>query len=212
MLSINNFTKSYHHRLILEIPELELQHGIFWLKGKNGSGKSTLLKAVAGVISFQGNIVLGQHTSLKKQPIAYRKLVNFAEAEPVFPEFLTGKEMVKLFSHAKEAPTGQDQRFVESMNLSSYINEPIGTYSSGMLKKLSLVLAFIGNPKLILLDEPMITVDLESLKILYQWIVEKHREQGVSFLLSSHQPLEVEGLASTKELLIEEQSVKFKAR
>ena len=120
--------------------------------------------------------------------------------------------MVKLFSHAKEAPIGQDERLMEGMKLNSYINEPIGTYSSGMLKKLSLVLAFIGNPKLVLLDEPMITIDLKSLKILYQWIVEKHREQGVSFLLSSHQPLEIEGLVPIKKLLIEEQSVKFQAR
>jgi ABC-2 type transport system ATP-binding protein len=135
--------------------------------------------------------------------------VNFAEAEPIFPEFLTGMEMIKLFISAKDAPVGQDKYFIESMKMKDYINEPLGTYSSGMLKKLSIVLAFMGNPKLILLDEPLITLDIESLKILYKWIDEKHRQEKVSFFLSSHQPLEIDEFNIANELLVEQQTVKF---
>jgi ABC-2 type transport system ATP-binding protein len=211
MLQFTEFQKSYGTFTVLRIETLLIKSGIFWVKGVNGSGKSTLLKAIAGIISFDGDIVLDQNISLKKQPTAYRKLVNFAEAEPIFPEFLTGMEMIKLFISAKDAPKGQDKYFIESMKMNDYINEPLGTYSSGMLKKLSIVLAFMGNPKIILLDEPLITLDIESLKILYKWIDEKHRQEKVSFFLSSHQPLEIGELNVPNGLLVEQQTVKFNA-
>jgi ABC-2 type transport system ATP-binding protein len=209
MLQLKEFKKTYGSSTVLKIDGLNVEPGIFWIKGVNGSGKSTLLKAIAGVISFDGDILLDKNISLKKQPVAYRRLVNFAEAEPIFPEFLTGMEMIRLFTEAKEAPSQQEKYFVESMGMRDYIKEPLGTYSSGMLKKLSLVLAFLGNPKIILLDEPLITLDLESLKVLYQWIEEKFSLDKVSFFLSSHQPLEPGKLNIKGELLVDQHTVKF---
>ncbi len=193
----------------LKIDELSVNPGIYWVKGVNGSGKSTLLKSIAGILSFEGDILLNNSISIKKQPVAYRKLVNFAEAEPIFPEFLTGKELIALFAQAKDAPPGQEQHYIETMQMQAYVNRPVGTYSSGMLKKLSLVLAFMGRPKLIMLDEPLITIDTISLKILNAWIAECYRQAGTSFLLSSHQALEHAELPIARELLVEGQTLKF---
>lgn len=209
MLHFVEFKKFYGNYPALTINDFNVGTGIYWIKGVNGSGKSTLLKSIAGILAFNGDIVLEDTISIKKQPVGYRKLVNFAEAEPLFPEFLTGMEMVKLFISAKSAPTGQEQYFIESMKMQSYVDRPIGTYSSGMLKKLSLVLAFLGNPKLILLDEPLITIDTESLKTLYSWIREQHKENGVSFMLSSHQALDMDEHLNAGELLVENQTLQF---
>lgn len=208
MLHFTRFEKSYANFPALKIDELDIKPGVYWVKGVNGSGKSTLLKSIAGILSSKGDILLDD-ISIKKQPVAYRKLVNFAEAEPLFPEFLTGNEMIRLFASAKDAPAGQEQYFIESMKMQNYVDRPIGAYSSGMLKKLSLVLAFLGTPKLILLDEPLITIDTESLKILYSWISEQSRNQGVSFMLSSHQALDPEELPNAGELLVEGQTLQF---
>ncbi len=209
MLQFKNFKKLYGGFPALRVEELAIDAGIYWIKGVNGSGKSTLLKSIAGILSFEGDILLDDTISIKKQPVAYRKLVNFAEAEPVFPEFLTGKEMIALFAQAKGAPAGQEQYYLDTMQMQAYVGQPVGTYSSGMLKKLSLVLAFIGHPKLILLDEPLITIDTASLKILNTWIAQRHNEQGTSFLLSSHQTLELDALPKAGELLVEGQTLKF---
>lgn len=208
MLHFVEFKKFYGDYPALQIDGLLINPGIYWVKGVNGSGKSTLLKSIAGILAFKGDILLSPNISIKKQPVAYRKLVNFAEAEPLFPEFLTGMEMIKLFASAKDAPAGQEQYFIESMKMQSYVDRPMGTYSSGMLKKLSLVLAFLGNPKLILLDEPLITIDTESLKILYSWISMQHRENGVSFMLSSHQALDAVELPDAIGLVVENQTLK----
>jgi len=209
MLHFVEFKKFYGNFPALTIADFNIEPGIYWIKGVNGSGKSTLLKSIAGILAFDGDIVLNDNISIKKQPVAYRKLVNFAEAEPLFPEFLTGMEMVKLFASAKDAPAAQEQQFIDSMKMQSYIERPVGTYSSGMLKKLSLVLAFLGKPKLILLDEPLITIDTESLKILYSWMRREHAENGVSFLLSSHQALDEDEKIDAGMLLVEGQSLQF---
>ncbi|WEA02065.1 ABC transporter ATP-binding protein [Mucilaginibacter sp. SJ] len=209
MLQFQNFTKSYGNYPALKIENLSLETGIYWIKGVNGSGKSTLLKSIAGILAFDGDILLDENISIKKQPVAYRKLVNFAEAEPVFPDFLTGTEMIALFTAAKGAPARQKEQYIKSMGMQSFIDRPVGTYSSGMMKKLSLLLAFLGNPKLILLDEPLITIDTASLAILNTWIRERYEQEGTSFLLSSHQILEDGSLPVTGELLVEEQTLKF---
>ena len=206
MLHFNQFEKSYFNHLVLKIENIKIPEGIFWIKGSNGSGKSTLLKAIAGILSFEGDIALST-VYLKDDGVSYRKLVNFADAEPLYPEFLTGFEMVDLFAKAKGAVSDQEKTLIAEMRMEPYIHNPLGSYSSGMLKKLSLVLAFLGKPKLILLDEPLNTIDVESLEILYRWIKEKYQNEKISFLLSSHQPLDKFKLPGLKQINIQDKKI-----
>lgn len=207
MLQFNNFQKSYGYNIILKITDVTLDKGIYWIKGANGCGKSTLLKSVAGMLSFDGDISLNK-LSVKKNSVAYKSIVNFSDAEPLFPLFLTGWEMVKLFSQAKKANHNQVEQYIEEMKMQHYLDQQIGTYSSGMLKKISLLLAFLGKPTLILLDEPLITIDTDSLNILYKWIREKHAKENASFLISSHNSIESNLLPAFQEMVIEQQSLK----
>ncbi|CAM3648178.1 ABC transporter ATP-binding protein [Mucilaginibacter galii] len=205
MLHIVNFKKSYGNQPALSIPDFAIHAGIYWIKGVNGSGKSTLLKSIAGILAFNGDILLND-VSIKKKPVEYRKLVNFAEAEPLFPEFLTGRELIDLFATAKDAPAGQELPYLESMGMAGYVHKPVGTYSSGMLKKISLLLAFLGKPQFILLDEPLITIDTAALEVLYGWITEHRQQYGTSFLLSSHQVLNAD-IMPARILQIENQTI-----
>ena len=203
MLQLNNFSKTYQGRAVLRIDSFAFSPGTYWIRGANGSGKSTLLRAIAGVTSFEGDILLAGQLSIKKQAVAYRRLINFAEAEPLFPEFLTGRELIHLFRAAKNGPPHQEDFYLESLQMTSYVHEPVGTYSSGMLKKLSLVLAFLGRPTCIVLDEPLTTLDAEAIPVLYSWIVSQQAQQGTSFLLSSHQAFAADSLPIMQKLLIE---------
>jgi ABC-2 type transport system ATP-binding protein len=202
MLQLTNFSKSYHGRPVLRIDSFALAPGIYWLQGANGSGKSTLLKAIAGITSFTGDIVLAGQLSVKKQAMAYRRLVNFAEAEPLFPEFLTGRELINLFRTTKGGPANQEDFYLESLRMTGFVHEPVGTYSSGMLKKLALVLAFLGRPTCIVLDEPLTTLDADAMPTLCAWIAGQHAQQGTSFLVSSHQPLAGAVLPAVQPLLV----------
>ncbi|KAA8477174.1 ABC transporter ATP-binding protein [Arcticibacter tournemirensis] len=207
MLKLQKFRKRYGSYAALNIGDIEIPSGIFWIQGSNGSGKSTFLKALAGVLAFDGDILLDGVLSIKKQPVRYRSTVNFAEAEPLFPEFLTGTEMVRLFIEAKGGSPDQTDRYVENIGMAPHIHRSIGSFSSGMVKKLSLILAFIGKPQLILLDEPLITLDALSLDVLYSWIQEANRDHGVSFLLSSHQSLNTDFVKDASEIVVENKTL-----
>ena len=202
MLRFINFKKSFGSFTVLQIEDLHVEPGVYWIKGTNGSGKTTLLKATAGIIDFKGDVVIDGRISIKTAPLAYRRLVNFAEAEPLFPDFISGTEMIQMFSYTKGGSAEQAEKYIDSMKMSEYIDEPLGKDSSGMLKKLSLVLAFVGHPKLILLDEPLITIDADSLRIVSEWIKTKHLEENVSFFLSSHQPVEMSYGLKLQELFV----------
>ena len=69
------------------------------------------------------------------------------------------------------------------------------------------MLAFLGKPAIILLDEPLITIDAASLDILYEWITHKKQQEELSFFLSSHQTLETKNISLTGELLVQNQTV-----
>lgn len=209
MLRISDYRKRYQDTVVLNVPDLYLPNGIFWLKGTNGSGKSTLLKSLAGILHFEGNVILNEQISLKKDAIAYRTFVNFAPADPIYPDFLSGEEMVKMFVAAKSGSFQQAEKYLSEMDMNSFIKDELGSYSSGMLKKLSLVLAFLGHPKLILLDEPLITVDTDSLKVLFSWIREKQEQDNCSFIIASHQVIEDKELEITSILSVQNQSVQF---
>jgi ABC-2 type transport system ATP-binding protein len=206
MLQLEKIKKFYNVHPVLQIPFLHLEQGIYWLKGANGSGKTTLLKMIAGLLPFEGDISFND-ISIKKQPLAYRQKVSWAEAEPLFPEFLSGIDLLMLYRNIRKTPQQEIDKLIEIFELNNYVNNPIGTYSEGMRKKLSLALSFIGNPSLIALDEPFITLDLASIVLVRSIILETHKNKGTMFLMSSHQERDMELLVIGKELTVSNQTV-----
>jgi ABC-2 type transport system ATP-binding protein len=209
MLHLQNIKKYYGSFLALEVADLQLDTGIYWIKGSNGSGKTTLFKMIAGMLPFGGDIILKEQYSIKKQAQKYRQLVNYGEAEPLYPPFVRGIDLVNLYAQAKKAPKTQINDLLEHFGIAEFIARPVGTYSSGMLKKLSLVLAFLGKPQLILLDEPLITIDTEAVKLVLQMVKQCHQTQGISFLLSSHQDLTADFFAIDFTLLVQNKTLAF---
>ncbi|MEH6308049.1 ATP-binding cassette domain-containing protein [Olivibacter sp. CPCC 100613] len=127
--------------------------------------------------------------NLKKNPITYRKQVNFGEAEPRFPSFFSGWDMIELFTKSKSGIVEDTRELINDFGMHHYMRESIGDYSAGMLKKLSIALAFIGNPKVILLDEPFITLDESALHILSLQIHRCAILKKIDFIITSHQTL-----------------------
>lgn len=185
MLEVKNYKKSYNGHIILEIENLEITKGIYWIVGVNGSGKSTFFKSTAGIIPFEGSIVF---EGLKPYQIESKMLVNYSEAEPAYPDFISGYDLLSFIAQTKKAPPSQLEFLATEIGVDIYWKQKIGTYSSGMIKKISIIAGFLGQPHLIILDEPFILIDHESINKLYDLIESSHK-QGISFLISSHQDL-----------------------
>lgn len=192
VLEISQLTQRYGEREILSIPSFAIEKGIYWIQGENGAGKSTLFRTLAGMLPFEGNVRLDGQYDLKKHPVEYRLRLNLGEAEPLYPSFLTPADLIAFVAEAQRAPREQSGKLIDAFGI-NYLQNPFGSCSSGMIKKVSLLLAFLGDPSLIILDEPLITIDREAREVLFGLIKEYHRA-GVTFLLSSHQLFEQEGL------------------
>lgn len=199
MLRFEKVQKKYGNFAALNIDDFTINNGIVWLQGENGSGKTTLLKMIAGLLPFSGNIIINDTYSIKKQRQQFVRLVNYGETEPLFPDFVTAKELVKLYCYAKGGDIKQAEEMLQQLHILDAYNKKTGTYSSGMLKKLGITLAFIGNPQWILLDEPLVTADVASVTTICNLIQQKH-QQGTSFLITSHQAFYAGQLSFTSTL------------
>jgi ABC-2 type transport system ATP-binding protein len=206
MLKVENFSKSYTGQKIISIASIEIPSGIHWVKGVNGSGKSTFFRSVAGIVPYEGEIYWND-INQKKNPIEYRLRVNMSEAEPLYPGFLSGYDLLSFINKAKRGTKNELHTIAERFDTPSYWKNPTGTYSSGMLKKITLISAFLGKPELIILDEPLTTIDVKSVGIVYDLIKEFSEQQGVNFLLSSHQDFIFENLPIHHFYQVENQSI-----
>jgi ABC-2 type transport system ATP-binding protein len=207
MLTLNGIQKSYGSHHIFRIDELILPTGIYWLKGVNGAGKSTFMKMLAGLIPFKGDVFIDEKISIRKDPVHYRRLLNHAEAEPVYPSFLTGNELIDFISHIKKGTKDQVNEIRDTLGIDDYLQNPTGSYSSGMLKKLSLLLAFIGNPKWIVLDEPLTTLDQASQKALCELIMKQRQQNTISFILTSHHDIENKDIRFDKTFMLKDKQL-----
>jgi ABC-2 type transport system ATP-binding protein len=208
MLSLTNFSKSYSGQLIVKASSFEFVPGIYWLKGENGSGKTTFFKSLAGVHPCNGHIVFSNGIALHKDPVEYRRIVTYAEAEPEYPGFLTGRDLFRFVSKARQA-TPEHHKAAELFGIKSYYENPCSTYSSGMLKKLSLAIAFLGASQLIILDEPLITLDEQSRKILFQLIRGRLADEKTIIIVSSHQELDEPSLPAVRRLQISNKTLEL---
>ncbi|SFW50790.1 ABC transporter ATP-binding protein [Chitinophaga sancti] len=188
VLRLKNVIKAYEDHVVLNIPDLQLGYGTYWLLGGNGAGKTTCMKVMAALIPSQGEISV-DNVQAKQQPVQFRRLVNYAEAEPVYPGFLTGKDLLHLYLKTKGKGYKDLDQIIHLLGIQEFFHRPVSGYSSGMLKKLSLVLAFTGTPKVILLDEPLITLDVQTVPLINNLVEEFHTQFGITFIISSHQPV-----------------------
>ena len=191
LIRIRELHKQYGKKIILDIPDFCLEKGIYWLRGPNGSGKTTLSKIVAGIVPARGDIIIRDQLSLSEHPFKYRRVVNFGEAEPQYPGFLTAADLIRFYAEAKKSAEQQVSELKDAFGIDPFVHQPCGTYSSGMLKRLSLVLAFIGDPALVVLDEPVNALDADAHMVLDQMINRYHKHYNTSFILASHEAITV---------------------
>ncbi|HEX8332403.1 MAG TPA: ATP-binding cassette domain-containing protein [Segetibacter sp.] len=208
MLHFKNVKKYYSSFLALDIPDLTIGHGLWWLQGENGSGKTTFLKMIAGLHPFIGDLYVDDIYSIKKHRLPFIRSINYAEAEPLYPPFLTAKDLITLYCKTKKGSIDEAAEMLQQLHVFHAYEKQLGTYSSGMIKKLSLVLAFIGNPKFILLDEPLITIDVLALEVICNIIKDKF-EHGISFIITSHQQVNRDQLMFTGFIKAADQRIMF---
>ncbi|KQQ36294.1 ABC transporter ATP-binding protein [Duganella sp. Leaf126] len=195
MLRVEQVYKSYGARQVLHSVSLTCAPGAYVLRGPNGVGKSTLLRVLAGVTPpDSGAIWIASH-ALQVEPVEARSRLAYVPDEcPIYP-FMTGSELLAFVAHAKRCQlTPQVRMVVERLDLARHLGTRCGDMSLGTQKKLMLAAAWIGEPSVLLLDEPSNGLDIDAQAVLVALLREK-RDNAVVFV-SSHDPAFAAGVGA----------------
>ncbi|WOD45287.1 ABC transporter ATP-binding protein [Hwangdonia lutea] len=184
MVSIQNLHKKFGKNQVLSALDLEISEGgIFAVLGPNGSGKTTLIKSILGmVIPNKGNIsVLGENVSRHSD---YRHKIDYLPQIANFPSNLKVKELIKMIKDLRKH-TDEDARLIKLFKLEPFLDKKLGTLSGGTKQKVNLVLTFMFDSPLIILDEPTTGLDPISL-IRLKNLIQVEKAKGKTILITSH--------------------------
>ena len=187
LITLSNIGKEYKNLSALKAINLTLNQGeVLGLFGHNGAGKTTMMKLILGVISpsYGTAEVLGV-TPDSKAAWHMRNKIGYLPENVSFYEQLTGLEVLTYFAKLKGFDKKHAIALLEQVGVAHAMKRQVKTYSKGMRQRLGLAQAFIGHPKLLLLDEPTVGLDPIATADFYH-TVDQLKNQGTSVILCSH--------------------------
>ncbi|MDW7977221.1 MAG: ABC transporter ATP-binding protein [Candidatus Caldarchaeum sp.] len=171
---------------------------VYGLVGPNGSGKTTTLRAILGLLKpTRGKVsVFGMDPF--NNPEKVNQMIGYSPEIPVFPSFFTARKLLSLSCQLKGLK-GKDvaeevERILDLTGLVNHADRKVGNFSKGMVQRLSIGQALVGDPELLVLDEPMLGVDPVGRAHIRE-ILQGLRKMGKTILFSSHELYEVERLS-----------------
>jgi len=185
-LSIEGLSKRYGDTLAVNNVSLAVDAEIFGLLGANGAGKSTLIKAVLGLVRPDTGVVAVAGINPAREPVEAKRQIGYLPEELILYERLTGREFLEFVAGIKgiDDPS-QINSDLAYFSLTDKADDLIREYSLGMRKKIGIIAAWLGNPPLLLLDEPLNGLDAESMRLV-RLRLEQLRASGSTIVLSSH--------------------------
>jgi Cu-processing system ATP-binding protein len=159
---------------------------VLGLLGHNGAGKSTMMKLVLGILApTAGRVsVLGEDPR-GHQARNLRLQLGYLPENVSFYDNLSGREVLRYFARLKRVPVSEADRLLERVGLGHAAGRRVRTYSKGMRQRLGLAQALLGEPRLLLLDEPTVGLDPMAVRDVYG-MIDQLRGKGTSVILSSH--------------------------
>ncbi len=202
MIKIQNLHKKFGKLTVLEGLDLEIEKkgGVFAILGPNGSGKTTLIKCLLGmVIPNKGDISFQGKSVLKKWD--YRNNLNYLPQIANFPANLTVIELIKMVKNLRPKQANE-QELIDLFGLKPFLKKKLGNLSGGTKQKVNIVLTFMFDSDLIILDEP--TTGLDPIALIYlKELIQKERDNGKTILITTHIMSVVDDLADEIVFLLD---------
>ena len=184
MVSVQNIHKRFKKNIVLNGINLEISGGgIFAILGPNGSGKTTLIKSILGMVIPNKGIIEVLGKNIKKNA-SYRNQIDYLPQIANFPSNLKVKELIRMIKDLR-GTSSDEENLIEKFNLLPFLNKKLGTLSGGTKQKVNLVLAFMFDSPIIILDEPTTGLDPISLIHLKE-IIQKEKANGKTIIITSH--------------------------
>ncbi len=196
MIEIKNLTKKFDRFIALDDLNLSFTNGkSIALIGPNGCGKTTLIKCILGLNVIKTGDILVDDKSVKNDYL-YRQNIGYMPQIGRYPENMTIGQTIKMIKETRKvADMDLDTELLESFELEKMYDKKMANLSGGTTQKVSAVLAFMFNPKIIILDEPTAGLDPLASEILKNKIV-KEKNKGKLIIITSHLLSELDDMVS----------------
>jgi ABC-2 type transport system ATP-binding protein len=190
MLRIENLTKKYGNKKAVDGLTLSIAPGeIFGFIGHNGAGKTTTIKCCCGILQFEEGEITINGYSIKKDPLECKKMLAYIPDNQELYEYLSGIKYLNfvadIFGVPQTERTRLIRKYADELELTGDLAQPISAYSHGMKQKLSIIAAWIHDPKLIIMDEPFVGLDPKASHTLKE-MMRVHCRKGGSIFFSTH--------------------------
>lgn len=202
MIKIHNLYKKFGKNEVLKGIDLSINEGgIFAVLGPNGSGKTTLIKSILGMVIPNSGEIKVNGMSVK-QNFKYRDEIDYLPQIANFPGNLKVNELIAMIKDLRASKTTNDKELIELFKLEPFLDKKLVNLSGGTKQKVNLVLTFMFNSSLVILDEPTTGLDPISLLRLKKLIAQE-KEKGKTIIITSHILSFVEEVADEIVFLLE---------
>ncbi len=190
MLEIKNVTKKFGSFTAVNNLNLHVKTGDFFgFLGQNGAGKTTTIKMISGLYNpTSGNIFIDGF-DIYKEPIKAKSLIGYIPDQPFIYEKLTGREFLffsgGLYSIEKNKLKKKIDEIIEKLEIGDWVDKRTEEYSQGMKQRITIASSLLHDPKLLVVDEPMVGLDPQSALIVKNILKEK-ANNGAAVFMSTH--------------------------
>jgi ABC-2 type transport system ATP-binding protein len=190
MIELKNLTKRYSQTLAVNSISLSIPSGeIFGFIGPNGAGKTTTIRMMGGILSPTSGTILIDGISIADNPVAVKKRIGFIPDRPYLYEKLTGMEFMRfsadIYGIAEDVFLQKSESLLKLFNIFHWSDELIEAYSHGMKQRLIIAAALLHEPKVIIVDEPMVGLDPAAIKLVKD-ILKQEAQKGTTIFMSTH--------------------------
>ena len=184
IIETKNLTKQFPNKLAVNHINIHIKRGdIYGFIGRNGAGKTTAMKLILGLLNpTEGEIKLFGNEQLNKERAKIGSLIE----EPALYKGATAFENMKRFSILYGGTDEDINEILKLVGLSKTGNRKVKEFSLGMKQRLGIAIALLGNPEIMVLDEPINGLDPAGIKEIRDTILNLNKEKNVTFLISSH--------------------------
>lgn len=196
-LALKGITKQYGSKRALDDFSYSFEEGVYGLLGPNGAGKSTLIKIITQSVKPTGGEITLDGDDIFKQKEEYRKRIGYMPQQQTIYTFYTGRQFLNYMGLLK----GEDRKslddkiqfYLEKVNLISVADKKIGTYSGGMKQRLLIAQTFLGDPDIMIFDEP--TAGLDPKERIHVRNLIHDNSAGKIIIVATHVVQDIESIA-----------------